>query len=191
MVRSRAYAPDSAIFVLARRDPHRFCRMSVVARALRRTGSTVLGPPLVALVAQLGQRRLLGGNIASRAVEELVSGGSQRTTIASVDLGAVQPSHLELDLSLPSCRNLLVQPLRQYGDWSSIQLFTRLAREAQTIFDVGANVGVFTYLAASHAPHARVFSYEPTPSLASLIERNVARNGWSQRVEVRRAAVSA
>jgi len=165
--------------------------MSVVARALRRTGSTVLGPPLVSLVAQLGQRRLLGGNIALRAVEELVSGGSGRTTVASVDLGAAQPSRLELDLSLPGCRSLLVRPLRQHFDWSSMALFTKLAREAQTIFDVGANIGVFTYLAASHAPRARVFSYEPTPRLAALIERNVARSGWSERVEVRRAAVSA
>lgn len=164
--------------------------MSVVARTLRRTGSTVLGPPLIALVARLGQRRILAGNAAERAVEELVSKAPHRTTVASLDLGA-GISHLELDLSLASCRSLLVQPLREYTDWSSIQLFTKLAREAETIFDVGANVGVFTYLAASHAPRARVLSYEPTPRLAALIERNVARNGWSPHVEVRRAAVSA
>ena len=164
--------------------------MSVVARTLRRTGSTVLGPPLIALVARLGQRRILGGNSASRAVEELVSHSAHRTTVASIDLGA-SVVKLELDLSLPSCRSLLVQPLEQYADWSTIRLYTSLARQATTIFDIGANVGVFTYLAASHAPDARIIAYEPTPHLASLIERNVERNGWSPRVEVRRAGVSA
>src|SRR5581483_1195691 len=165
--------------------------MSVVARALRRTGSTVLGPPLIALVARMGQRRLPGGSVAIRAVEELVSGGPRRTTVASVDLGAAPASCLELDLSLPGCLSLLVQPLSKHGDWSSMQLFTTLARDAHTIIDIGANVGVFTYLAALHAPRARVIAYEPTPRLAALIERNVARNGWSERVEVRRVAVSA
>ena len=175
--------------MLAAPGAPRFAGMSVVARTLRRTGSTVLGPPLIALVARLGQRRILGGSSASRAVEELVARSTHRTTVAPVDLGA-SVARLELDLSLPSCRSLLVQPLRQYADWSSIHLFTSLARKATTILDVGANIGVFTYLAASHATQARVLAYEPTPRLASLIERNVARNGWASRVEVRRAAVS-
>lgn len=61
-----------------------------------------------------------------------------------------------------------------------------------TVFvDVGANVGVFTLLAAQLVgPHGRVIAYECNPELAEMLEKSVAINWFDQRVTiVRRAAM--
>ena len=55
--------------------------------------------------------------------------------------------------------------------------------------DVGAHIGVYTIAAALRG--ARVVSYEPNPTVASLLRRNVALNGVGDRVEVREVAVGA
>jgi FkbM family methyltransferase len=166
--------------------------MSLAARVLRRTGSTALGPPLVRLVAGLAQRQILGFGPACRAVEALVSDTSRPlTTVLRVDLDG-HSCQLELDLSIPSCRSLFIQPeFQRAADWPSIRLFCELAREATTIIDVGANFGIYTYFAATHARQSRLIAYEPAPRVAALFERNLARNGWTERVDVRRAGVSA
>lgn len=51
-----------------------------------------------------------------------------------------------------------------------------------TVFDVGANIGVFTVLLAKQG--ARVFSFEPNPDSHSRLSRNVAANHLSDRVQV-------
>ena len=55
--------------------------------------------------------------------------------------------------------------------------------------DLGANVGAFTVLVASLG--CRVTSYEPDPDNFALLERNVALNGFEDRVNLVRAAVVA
>jgi FkbM family methyltransferase len=163
--------------------------MAVIANALRRVGPTALGPPLARVTASLARRRVLSHDSACRVIEELVS-QAPWPVVCSVDLVG-HPCELELDLSINSCRSLYVQSPRDSFDWPSIRLFCALAREATAIVDVGANIGVYTYLSAAHAPRARILAYEPTPRLADLVERNLARNGWSARVDFRRAGVSA
>lgn len=51
-----------------------------------------------------------------------------------------------------------------------------------TVFDVGANIGVFTVLLAKQG--AKVFSFEPNPDSCSRLSRNVATNNLSDRVRV-------
>jgi len=51
-----------------------------------------------------------------------------------------------------------------------------------TVFDVGANIGVFTVLLAKQG--AKVFSFEPNPDSHSRLSRNVAANRLSDRVRV-------
>jgi len=46
-----------------------------------------------------------------------------------------------------------------------------------TVFDVGANIGVFTVLQATQG--AKVYSFEPNPDSYSRLSRNVAANGLS------------
>lgn len=44
------------------------------------------------------------------------------------------------------------------------------------VFDVGANIGLFTLFAHTEAPDVRVYSFEPAPPLFAILSRNAARH---------------
>jgi FkbM family methyltransferase len=59
-----------------------------------------------------------------------------------------------------------------------------------TVLDLGANIGMFTLLAARHlVPQGRVIAIEPNPQAAEVLRKNVLENGFSN-VEVIEAAAS-
>lgn len=63
-------------------------------------------------------------------------------------------------------------------------------RAGQEVWNVGANVGVYVLqLAHLVGPSGRVVAFEPAPGAADLLERNVALNGFTDRVTIVRAAV--
>lgn len=70
------------------------------------------------------------------------------------------------------------------------RVFVKLASQAQTVLDVGANTGYFTLLACMASPQARVIAFEPIPLIYDLLCSNVAANGWQARCKLRREAVS-
>jgi FkbM family methyltransferase len=43
-----------------------------------------------------------------------------------------------------------------------------------TVFDVGANIGLFTVFVDHHYPNSRVFAFEPAPPLFKILEANTA-----------------
>lgn len=45
------------------------------------------------------------------------------------------------------------------------------------VFDVGANIGLFTVFVAHHFPEARIFSFEPAPPLFAVLSANAAPYG--------------
>jgi phthiocerol/phenolphthiocerol synthesis type-I polyketide synthase E len=49
------------------------------------------------------------------------------------------------------------------------------------VFDVGANVGVFSLFVHTERPDARVLAFEPVPPLFQLLEANLARHGTRAR----------
>lgn len=51
------------------------------------------------------------------------------------------------------------------------------ATKADVIFDVGANSGIYSLVALSSQPHARVYAFEPTPEIASRIRVAAELNG--------------
>jgi FkbM family methyltransferase len=61
--------------------------------------------------------------------------------------------------------------------------FSRLwyahALGSRTVVDVGANVGMYTLLAARANPDARVVSFEPTPGVRARLLENIRLNGFS------------
>jgi FkbM family methyltransferase len=70
------------------------------------------------------------------------------------------------------------------------QLFASLLAPGMTVFDLGANVGLYTLWAAHRVgPTGRVHSFEPTPYVANALRNNISLNGFSQ-VVVNEAAVS-
>lgn len=48
---------------------------------------------------------------------------------------------------------------------------------ARCVFDIGANIGLFTLYAARQCPQAAVFSFEPAPPLFEILKFNCARYG--------------
>jgi FkbM family methyltransferase len=66
----------------------------------------------------------------------------------------------------------------------STSIFVTLARSARGIVDAGAHTGLYTLLACAVNSEARVFAFEPVPSITRLLRRNVERNGWSDRCMV-------
>lgn len=52
-------------------------------------------------------------------------------------------------------------------------------RPGSVFYDLGANIGFFTLLAARCiGPAGKVFSFEPDPAVAARLRRNIARNGF-------------
>lgn len=64
----------------------------------------------------------------------------------------------------------------------------KLSFSPDTVFDCGAHIGLFSLSIASKYPQAKIFAYEPNPSNASLIRRQIAKNQLN--VEVFECAVS-
>lgn len=53
------------------------------------------------------------------------------------------------------------------------------ARAAQTIFDIGANAGIFSLAALAANPRAQVHAFEPTPEIAARLRTTAAMNSLS------------
>ncbi|HYH79361.1 MAG TPA: amino acid adenylation domain-containing protein, partial [Longimicrobium sp.] len=51
-----------------------------------------------------------------------------------------------------------------------------------TVFDVGANIGLFSLLAARLSPGARIFAVEPLPPIAEILRANAQLHGLNARV---------
>ena len=52
----------------------------------------------------------------------------------------------------------------------------QIAREA-CVFDVGANIGLFSLFVAQHFPAVRLFAFEPLPAVHAVLRANVALHG--------------
>ncbi len=71
----------------------------------------------------------------------------------------------------------------------SIGLWTRLCASARNILDVGANTGVYSLIAATVNPTARILAFEPSAAVFGLLEQNIQANRFSN-VQARPWAVS-
>jgi FkbM family methyltransferase len=56
----------------------------------------------------------------------------------------------------------------------------REARGAKVFFDVGANLGIFSFAALAVEPNATVHAFEPTPEIASQLRKAAELNGLRQ-----------
>jgi FkbM family methyltransferase len=60
-----------------------------------------------------------------------------------------------------------------------------------TVIDIGANIGAFTLDCAACHPRVEIHAYEPDPDTCAVLRRNVAANGFENRVTVWNEAVTA
>ena len=59
-------------------------------------------------------------------------------------------------------------------DWENMtrKIWTELCKSSETIFDIGANTGIFSVLAKAYNPASRVFSFEPQPNIFYVLNKN-------------------
>ncbi len=77
-----------------------------------------------------------------------------------------------------------------YADWAEMSFLRHYLRPGDGFVDVGANMGVYTVLAASRVgPTGRVATFEPGPVSLRRLRENVELNGL-QNVDVHPVAVS-
>lgn len=79
------------------------------------------------------------------------------------------------------------------GIWESQwrDIFVKLIRPNDVVFDVGANIGVYTLAAARCVgSDGQVHAFEPNPRLAELLNRSIAVNGFLYQAMVHELALS-
>ena len=64
------------------------------------------------------------------------------------------------------------------------------AKAPLRVVDIGAHVGTFACELSRLAPQAEIYCFEPSPTTASYLARNVEANGFSSRIHVTEAAVT-
>jgi FkbM family methyltransferase len=59
---------------------------------------------------------------------------------------------------------------------STIQLFIKLLKYTDTVFDIGAFTGIYALIAAIDNPHRKVYAFEPVPMILDYLKENVRIN---------------
>ena len=68
--------------------------------------------------------------------------------------------------------------------------WSELAKNSQTILDIGANAGIFSLAAAASNPAAKIHAFEPTPEIAAHLQKTIEQNGLGERVFLHQSAVA-
>lgn len=86
--------------------------------------------------------------------------------------------------------HLLQRQLYFWGSYEKeyCQLWIKFSRTANTIFDVGANVGLYSLLSAAAKPGVAVHAFEPTPEILDRFKENIRLNGFKN-IHVNQTAV--
>lgn len=74
-------------------------------------------------------------------------------------------------------------------DWAEMSFLLSFLRADDTFIDVGANVGTYTLLGAG-IEGVRVVAFEPDHHARAQARANLARNGWTDRADLRPEAVA-
>ena len=87
-------------------------------------------------------------------------------------------------LTLPNGMNVAYQVkpelLQFYDDMFEKRIYTKngiTLREGDCVFDVGANIGMFTVFVAHQYPRTRIFAFEPVPQLFEILSENAS---WAE-----------
>ena len=140
----------------------------------------MISPSLMILEAYMHgllPRRLASGAFWRLAPYDVAVAASARTARVCV-------SGTELTVRLPLCfrQNWTIL----FGRWGasddalSLKIFEAYARRSRSIWDVGANVGLYFLTAAVTAPAgAVVTAFEPQPGLAAMLRDHVHRNRFA------------
>ncbi|WP_248963966.1 FkbM family methyltransferase [Sphaerisporangium perillae] len=136
-------------------------------------------------------RRLFGGTHARRfpLVDRLYWLTYRFGSTPSAE--AVTADFRDLQISGPAWDQTIVPAVvAGYYEEFELDLFSRIAAISHGIVDMGANIGIYSCVAAAIAPAgAQVLAFEPVPENLRFLHRNAAANGLSTRIHVEAVAV--
>jgi FkbM family methyltransferase len=109
----------------------------------------------------------------------------------------LRPSEITLDvrglsITVDTRDAVIGAHLIRDGVWEpyETEMFELSITPGMVVADIGANIGYYTLLAArAVGPSGRVISFEPDPRNLELLRRNLAANGFGDRVTVIDAAI--
>jgi FkbM family methyltransferase len=84
--------------------------------------------------------------------------------------------------------------IMMFGMWEPnyTRLFQRLIRPGDTVFDIGAQLGVYSLLgSASTGPTGKLHAFEPNARFAALLKRSLSVNGFTPFAQLHNVAVGA
>ncbi|MFN2560851.1 MAG: FkbM family methyltransferase [Jatrophihabitans sp.] len=95
-------------------------------------------------------------------------------------------------LSSPNVPGARLPLYEQFADdcYRLGELLAPLQGRPLQVLDVGAHIGSFAVHVATVHPRARIECYEPSPSSARFLQRNVDQNGLGGRISVHEAALA-
>jgi FkbM family methyltransferase len=66
------------------------------------------------------------------------------------------------------------------GNWEkhSLDIWSKLAKRADVILDIGANTGIYSLLAQSVNRQARIYAFEPVERVFQKLKKNIQLNGF-------------
>lgn len=144
--------------------------MSVLKTLLRFSARSIYRGPIVFLV------RILG--IESRLKEFyrwLLFVTSDDTVTVSV-AGATAAFHI------PKQRFWVFDDFENYEEYPVLEALLADLKPDDVFYDIGANIGIYTCLAADIISSGHVVAFEPHPENASEIKRNLSINGFNAEV---------
>lgn len=77
-----------------------------------------------------------------------------------------------------------------YPEYSEMRLLGKLLKPDSIFLDVGANIGVYTLLAASKIKKGKIYSFEPVSTVVDILYQNVRINHLEDRVTIMDKVVS-
>ncbi len=81
--------------------------------------------------------------------------------------------------------------LNRHGNDSMLAAMADFCGPEMTIYDIGANVGIYTLALATSARGRRVIAFEPAPVTAEQLRANVACNDLGKQVDIYRCGLGA
>lgn len=147
-------------------------------------GTHPVGPLMARLTAGIQLGRHGPWNRARRSLAKRILRRSRR--LCDVEYRGL---NLRL-LPFENAHDLDLVLLGKTREEDEIALFDARAKASQIVVDIGANIGIYTLLAARRmGPSGRVIAFEPHPRTAAKLRGNIALNPGRQRVTVVQKAV--
>ncbi len=66
-----------------------------------------------------------------------------------------------------------------YWEKMTRKIWVELSKKSETIFDVGANTGIFSVLSKIYNNHAKVVAFEPQPNIYKILKKNNHVNNFN------------